>query len=93
MTVKELIKLLQKYPTGMRVVVNNDEEDYDDLSPQQISIATNCLNTGDHHWLGRYGAPLFLMKKTTEEEKPSMPWYSFVNPIDGGNPKVEHGRL
>ncbi len=93
MTVKELIKLLQKYHTRLRVVVNKDEEDYDNLLPQQISITTTCLNTRDHHWLGWYGVRLFLMKMTIKEEKPSMLWYSVVNAIDEGNPKAEHGRL
>ncbi len=69
MTVNELIELLQKYPAGLRVVVNGYEEGYDDLSPQQISIATICLNTGVHLWQGRHGDPSFSMEGTTDEEE------------------------
>ena len=69
MTVKELIKLLQKYHTRLRVVVNKDEEDYDNLLPQQISISTNCLNTRDHHWLGWYGVRLFVDENDNKRGK------------------------
>ena len=57
MTVSELIKLLQECPTALRVVVNGYEEGYDDLSPEQISIAKISLNTGQHSWEGRHGDP------------------------------------
>ena len=57
MIVSELIKLLQECPAGLRVVVNGYEEGYDDLSPEQISIAKISLNTGKHPWEGRHGDP------------------------------------
>ena len=55
MTVSELIELLQEYPASLRVVVNGYEEGYDDLSPEQISVAKISLNTGTHDWEGRHG--------------------------------------
>ena len=55
MTVSELIDLLRKYPAGLRVVVNGYEDGYDDLAPQQISVARICLDTGEHEWEGRHG--------------------------------------
>ncbi len=57
MTVSELIELLQEYPADLRVVVNGYEEGYDDLSPEQISVAKISLNTGKHHWEGQHGDP------------------------------------
>ena len=57
MVVSELIELLQEYPAGLRVVVNGYEDGYDDLSPQQISIAKISLNAGKHDWEGRHGVP------------------------------------
>ena len=63
MTVGELIGLLQEYPAGLRVVVNGYEEGYDDLTPERISRAKICLNTGKHVWEGRHGDPCFLEQK------------------------------
>ena len=57
MIVSELIELLQECPASLRVVVNGYEEGYDDLSPEQISIAKISLNTGKHPWEGRHGVP------------------------------------
>ena len=57
MTVSELIELLREYPASLRVVVNGYEEGYDDLSPQQLSIAKICLNIGTHRWEGQHGDP------------------------------------
>ena len=57
MTIGELIQLLESYPPDMRVVVNGYEEGYDDLSPEQISVARILLNTGAHSWQGRHGDP------------------------------------
>ena len=34
MTVKELMKFLEKYPDDLRVVVNGYEDGYDDISPE-----------------------------------------------------------
>ena len=55
MNVSELIELLQEYPADLRVVVNGYEEGYDDLSPEQISVAKISLNTGRHPWEGQHG--------------------------------------
>ena len=69
MNVSELIELLQEYPANLRVVVNGYEEGYDDLSPQQISIAKISLNTGTHHWEGQHGAPRYPAEGTPDEAK------------------------
>ena len=69
MTVSELIDLLREYPAGLRVVVNGYEEGYDDLSPEQISIAKISLNTGTHHWEGRHGDPRHPAKETPDGVK------------------------
>ncbi|MCY3729411.1 MAG: hypothetical protein OXF97_10520 [Nitrospira sp.] len=69
MTVSELIKLLQEYPTSLRVVVNGYEEGYDDLLPEQISVAKISLNTGTHHWEGQHGDPPRQMKETPDGVK------------------------
>ena len=57
MNVSELIELLKQCPADLRVVVNGYEEGYDDLSPEQISIAKISLNTGKHPWEGRHLDP------------------------------------
>ena len=69
MTVSELIELLQEYPANLRVVVNGYEEGYDDLSPEQISVAKISLNTGTHHWEGRHGDPRHQAEETPDEAK------------------------
>ena len=66
MTVSELIELLQAYPTNLRVVVNGYEEGYDDLSPEQISVAKISLNTGTHHWEGQHGDPRHRAEETSD---------------------------
>lgn len=55
MNVKEMISLLGKYPDDMKVVVNGYEQGYDDLLPEQISVATIALNTRNHDWEGQHG--------------------------------------
>ena len=55
MTVPELIRLLASHPADMRVVVNGYESGYDDLSPEQISVAHIRLNTGKQDWEGGHG--------------------------------------
>ncbi len=57
MTVEELIAVLQKYPSDLRVVVNGYEEGYDDLAPEQITQTRIVLNTGKHDWQGVHGHP------------------------------------
>ena len=69
MTVSELIELLREYPASLRVVVNGYEEGYDDLSPEQISVAKISLNTGKHHWEGQHGDPHHQIKETSEGAK------------------------
>lgn len=69
MTVSELIELLQEYPANLRVVVNGYEEGYDDLLPEQVSIAKISLNTGTHHWEGQHGDPRHRIKETPDDDK------------------------
>ena len=69
MIVSELLDLLREYPADLRVVVNGYEEGYDDLSPQQISIAKISLNTGTHDWEGRHGEPLHPAEGTSDDAK------------------------
>ena len=54
MTVDELVQLLQKYPPGLRVVVNGYENGYDDLTPEQLSVVRIALNMGKHRWEGQH---------------------------------------
>ena len=54
MTVDELIQLLEKYPPGLRVVVNGYENGYDDLTPERLSVVRIALNTGKHQWEGQH---------------------------------------
>ncbi len=65
--VGELIKLLQEYPAGLRVVVNGYENGYDDLTPGRISITKISLDTGKHEWDGRHGDPPHPAEKTLGE--------------------------
>ena len=46
MTVAKLIELLEGHPLALRVVVDGYEDGYDDLSPDQISVARISLDTG-----------------------------------------------
>ena len=55
MTIEELIRLLEAYPPGLRVVVNGYEEGYDDLSPEQVSVVSIRLSAGAESWQGRHG--------------------------------------
>ena len=54
MTVKELVKLLGKYPADLRVVVNGYEDGYDDLSLERISVIKIQLDTQIHDWEGQH---------------------------------------
>lgn len=69
MNVSELIELLREYPANLRVVVNGYEEGYDDLSPEQISVAKISLNMGTQHWEGQHGDPRHQVKETPEAAK------------------------
>ena len=57
MTIDELIRLLVKYPPGMRVVVNGYEGGYDDLTPEQVAPIKIALNTGGNRWEGQHSDP------------------------------------
>lgn len=54
MTVRELIKHLERCPSEKRVVVNGYEEGYDDLRPDQIEVVNIALNTGVNSWEGSH---------------------------------------
>ena len=54
MTVKELIRLLETYPSHLRVVVNGYEEGYDDVSPERVRIVEILLNRGTRDWEGEH---------------------------------------
>ena len=54
----------------MRVVVNGYEEGYDDLSPEQISVARILLNTGVHVWEGRHGDPHDVTEPSPSHARP-----------------------
>lgn len=41
MTVHELMQLLSKYPSDLRVVVNGYEDGYDDVEPGRIFVRTD----------------------------------------------------
>ena len=69
MTVSELIELLRECPASLRVVVNGYEDGYDDLSPEQISVAKISLNTGTHHWEGQHGDPRHSAEDTPDGPK------------------------
>lgn len=69
MTIGELIQLLESYPPDMRVVVNGYEESYDDLSPEQISVARILLNTGAHSWQGRHGDPRDVSERSRNQAR------------------------
>ena len=70
MTIGELIRRLESYPPDMRVVVNGYEEGYDDLSPEQISVARILLNTGVHAWEGRHGDPRDVTEPSPSHARP-----------------------
>ena len=46
--------------------MNGYEEGYDDVSPEQISVAKISLNTGKHRWEGRHGELRDLTKGSPE---------------------------
>ena len=70
MTIGELIQLLESYPPDLRVVVNGYEEGYDDLSPEQISVARILLNTGVRVWQGRHGDPRDVTEPSPDHARP-----------------------
>lgn len=69
MTVKELVKLLEKYPDDLRVVVNGYEDGYDDISPERILTRKIRLDGGVHDWEGKHGDPPYESEETTDDTK------------------------
>ena len=69
MTVKELVKLLGKYPDDLRVVVNGYEDGYDDLSLERISIIKIQLNTQIHDWEGQHSDFYDSVKEIADDTK------------------------
>lgn len=57
MTVEELIGALQELPSDLRVVVSGYEEGYDDLTREQIAVASIALHTGRRRYEGAHGHP------------------------------------
>ena len=66
MTVKELVKLLEKYPDDLRVVVNGYEDGYDDISPERVFTIRIQLDAGTHDWEGQHGDPPYESEATTD---------------------------
>lgn len=66
MTVKELAKLLEKYPDDLRVVVNGYEDGFDDLAPERISVKKIQLDTKTHDWEGQHSGFYDSEKETTD---------------------------
>ena len=66
MTVKELMKLLEKYPDDLRVVVNGYEDGYDDISPNRIFTTKIQLDAGTHDWEGQHNEPLPANESTDD---------------------------
>ena len=57
MTMRELVACLQGSLGSLRVIVNGYDEDYDDLTPEQITRIRIGLNSGTHEWEGVHGHP------------------------------------
>ena len=55
MTIGELVRLLERYPSDLRVVVNGYEDGYDDVAAERISLTKIALDTGKHSWEGAHG--------------------------------------
>ena len=68
MTVKELMKFLEKYPGDLRVVVNGYEDGYDDILPERISTTKIELDAGKYDWEGQHGGA-FPEDESTEDTK------------------------
>ena len=67
MTVKELVELLGKYPDYLRVVVNDYEEGYDDLSSERITVIKIQLDTQIHDWEGQHSNFYGSEKEITDD--------------------------
>ena len=69
MTVKELVRLLEKYPDDLRVVVNGYEDGYDDISPNRIFTRKIQLDAGTPDWGGQHGDPTVEIEEATDDAK------------------------
>lgn len=57
MTVKELIRILEAYPSDLRVVVSGYEGGFDDIALERISVVKIQLDVGTENWEGRHEEP------------------------------------
>ena len=64
MTVKELIQILESYPSDLRVAVSGYEGGFDDITPERISVVKIQLDVGTEPWEGQHEKPDFLRKGT-----------------------------
>ena len=62
MTVKELIQILESYPSDLRVVVSGYEGGFDDIAPERISVVKIQLDVGTEDWEGQHEKPELLRK-------------------------------
>lgn len=53
-TVQDLIRILSRYPSDLRVVVEGYEDGYDDLDPSDIRRIEIILNKNTYWWSGRH---------------------------------------
>ena len=63
MTVKELIKLLKKYPEDMNVVVNGYEEGWCDIEQKSVSEIEIALNYNKEDYCGPHEDVSFILDK------------------------------
>ena len=69
MTVDELIVVLERYPSDLRVVVNGYEDGYDDVAAERIFLEKIALDTGKHSWEGMHGDVNGLARSRNEGAK------------------------
>ena len=84
MSVYELIRLLEKHPPDLRVVVNGYEEGYDDLSPDAASLrGRDSLE----HRKAPNGKGSTVTRTVCPEAPPAMPRWS--QPWSCGECRIE----
>ena len=69
MTVKELMKFLEKFPDDLRIVVNGYENGYDDISPNRIFTRKIQLDAGTPDWEGQHGDPSYESEEKIDDAK------------------------
>lgn len=57
LTVEELIRVLSRYPSDLRVVVDGYEAGYDDLSEGWMQRIRIALDVGEADWVGDHEDP------------------------------------